>query len=163
MQLNRSCKGSLAITGGGVNAAITNQLFVHKEMDTRGQQHEDEVLTTKSTRQSNGTHQPGNQVTAQWGKGVTSQSQGISCMHVGMQAWSRWPAQIQTEHQKTERMWFKWLWTVPEDQQFLKHSETADLLGFHHRTVSGVYGGWCETEQMSSGQQISGRKSFFFF
>jgi len=36
---------------------------------------------------------------------------GIQTMHLGIQTWSRWSAEIQTEHQNGEERWFKWLWT----------------------------------------------------
>ncbi len=40
-------------------------------------------------------------------------------------------------------------------------SETADLMGFSHATISRVYREWFEKEKISSERQFSGRKRPF--
>lgn len=37
-------------------------------------------------------------------------SNGSGLVQLGMQAWSRWPAEVQAEHQNREEKWFKWIW-----------------------------------------------------
>ncbi len=56
--------------------------------------------------------------------------------------WWRRLAEVQTEHQNGEERGFKWLWTWNDcwcRRTGLSISETADLLGFSHTTISRVY------------------------
>ncbi len=64
-----------------------------------------------------------------------------------------------TEHQNGEERGFKWLnveWLLVQTAG-LSISQTADLLGSSHSTISRVYREWSEKEKISSEWQLCGR------
>ncbi len=71
--------------------------------------------------------------------------------------WWRRLAEVQTEHQNGEERGFKWLWTWNGcwcRRAGLSISQTADLLGFSHTTISSVYRELSEKEKISSERQL---------
>ncbi len=67
-------------------------------------------------------------------------------------------AEVQTERQNGEERGFKRLnveWFGAR-RAGLSISETADLLGFSHTTISSVYREWSEKEKISSERQLCG-------
>ncbi len=75
--------------------------------------------------------------------------------------WWRRLSEVQTEHQNGEERGFKWLWTWNGcwcRRTGLSISQTADLLGFSHTTISRIYRECSEKEKLSREQQLCGRK-----
>ncbi len=71
--------------------------------------------------------------------------------------WWRWLAEVQTEHQNGEERGFKWLWTWYGcwcRRAGLSISNTADLLGLSHTTISRI----SSDIQISSERQLCERK-----
>ncbi len=75
--------------------------------------------------------------------------------------WWRRLAEVQSEHQNGEERDlsdFERGMVVGARRAGLSISETADLLGFSHKTISSVYREWYEKEKISSERHLCGRK-----
>lgn len=94
---------------------------------------------------------------------MISHSHSCNSMDLGTLTWLRQLAEVQTERQNSEQRGLKWHWTwliVGARWAGQSISETADLPGFSHTTISRVYWECSEKEKISSEQQLCGWKCF---
>jgi len=67
----------------------------------------------------------------------------VASMHLGVWSWSRQSPELQTEYQNGKERWFKQFWAW-HGCWCLSISQSAQLLGFSHTTISRVYKECCE-------------------